>query len=421
MSAAPTFANSVDDLERAKGLRRMRGIALGLLLFAALVFVLTNLFTDLEGVWGFVGRASEAAMIGAIADWFAVTALFRHPLGLPIPHTAIIPRRKDALGASLTSFVADNFLQGEVVTDKIRRAEVMKRAGDWLGAEQNREAVVARASEGIGYLLERIDDAEVASLARDFVIPKINETPKAPILGQLLGEVVRDGSHRGLVDLIAEEAWDWLGRNPDVVDRIVFSRAPSWVPDWVNDQVASRLRREILGWVSEVRDDREHPFRKSIDDWLRTLASDLQDDPQVSAKAEELMASILNRPGIVESVVALWGSLRRTLGESLADSDSEVRRRLRSFVNDMGSRMRDDAEFRTRWEERIARTAGDLADSFGPELASVISDTIERWDGVEAANRIELFVGKDLQYIRINGTVVGALVGIVIHALTLVL
>lgn len=410
-----------EDRERARGLRKMRRLALSLLILATLIFLSTNLFTDLSGVWGFIARGSEAAMIGAIADWFAVTALFRHPLGLPIPHTAVIPRKKDALGASLSAFVATNFLHAEAVSTKIRSLGVSRRAGEWLSRSANRDLVVDRAAGGLEYVLDRIDDEQIAALTRNVIIPRLVATKKSPVLGQLLRQIVLDGAHHKLVDLVIAEAYTWLSDNPQVIDEIVHNRAPSWVPDFVNDQLASRLQREILGWLVDVRDNPYHKARQALDAWLVDLSTDLSTDTPLAEKAEDIINDLLTQDGVVDSVLEIWTSLKQLLREAIIEPDGEVRDRIADLIGEFAERLQTDTAFAERIDDRVATTAGDLAESFGPEIASVISDTIERWDAKEAADRIELYVGRDLQYIRINGTVIGALVGLALHTVIVLL
>ncbi|WP_193071040.1 DUF445 domain-containing protein [Brevibacterium sp. FME37] len=410
-----------EDQERARGLRKMRTLALSLLILATLIFLITHIFTDNTGVWGFVSRASEAAMIGAIADWFAVTALFRHPLGLHIPHTAIIPRKKDTLGASMSAFVAANFLHAEAVSTKIRSAQVSHRAGEWLSRSANRDLVVDRAAGGLEYVLARIDDDSVVTLTRNVIIPRLVATRKTPVLAQFLRQIVLDGAHHKLVDLIVAEAYSWLSDNPQVIDEIVHNRAPSWIPEFVNEQLSNRLQREVLGWVADVRDNEYHKARQALDSWLVDLSDDLNSDTPLSEKAEVIINDLLSQSGVVDSVLEIWSSLKQLLRQAIIDPNGEVRGRISELIGEFAQRLQADSEFAAKIDDRIATTAGDLAESFGPEIASVISDTIERWDAKEAAERIELYVGKDLQYIRINGTVIGALVGLLIHTIIVLL
>lgn len=399
----------------------MRTLALSLLLAAAIIYVLTYTLTGRTGFWGFVNTAAEAAMVGAMADWFAVTALFRHPLGLPIPHTAIIPTRKETLGRSLTDFVAGNFLRGSVVRDKVLRAEPSRRAGEWLTAEENRRKVVAQAARVAGVAVEKIKDDDVAALVHQVVLPKLSEAKKSPIIGEFLADVIADGAHHGLVDLAATELYAWLRENPDTVSRIVQGRAPWWSPQWVNDTVTNRIHQELLGWVADVRDRPAHPARKSIDRWLARFADDLQHDAGTRARAEAVINRVLAREDLAGAVLTLWKSVQRSLMESIADEDGVLRVRGLQALGDFANRLTTDTEYAARLDGQLSGAADTLATMFGPELATVISDTVDRWDGKEAADKIELHVGPDLQFIRINGTVVGALVGVIIHALTLLL
>ncbi len=400
----------------------MRLVATGLLGLAALVFFTLHVLTDMTGVWGFLGAAAEAAMIGAMADWFAVTALFRHPLGIPIPHTAIIPRKKDALGASLSGFVAANFLKAHTVAPKILRAGITRRGGLWLAREKNQDALVARAGQGLEYVLARVDSDTVEGLARNVLVPKLVDTRKSPVLGRLLHEIVDEGAHHRLVDLILGEAYTWLAQNPQVIEDLVRSKKPDWMPSFLGAPVAGRLQREVLTWVAEVHNRRDHPARVALDTWLVELSADLRDEStDIHARAEQVLDELLQQEGVVHAVLDLWASLERLLRSAVLDTEGEVHARIRSMLDELARRATEDTEFQAMLDAKVATVAGDLVESFGHEFAGVISDTIAGWDAEEASERIELYVGRDLQYIRINGTVVGALVGMVIHAITLVI
>lgn len=422
--AAPTglLGDSPADAARRRALRKMRVLATSLLALAAVVYVLTHLLTDRSGFWGFVESASEAAMVGAIADWFAVTALFRHPLGIPIPHTAIIPRKKDALGETLSEFVASNFLRKATVAPKIMSAHITERAGAWLARPESQETVVARAGQALDYVLARVDSSAVESLARNVLVPKLVDLPKAGALGMAMERVVADGSHKRLVDIVVDQAFDWLYNNPQILGEQVSRKSPDWVPRFVNSGIANRLQREVLGWLGDIRDRPDHKVRRALDEWLLGVARDMQDaDSAVAAKTESVLAEVLQHPSIVTAIVEMWNSLSGLLRGAVTATDGEVHRRIRSVLADFADRCVNDTEFAAGVDARLADAVGAAAESFGPELASVISDTIAGWDAAEASEKIELLAGKDLQFIRINGTVIGALVGMIIHALTLVL
>jgi uncharacterized membrane-anchored protein YjiN (DUF445 family) len=405
------------DDRRRRGLRRMRTLAVGLLLLAAAVYLLT---LGEGGVLGFVNAGAEASMVGAIADWFAVTALFKHPLGLPVPHTALIPRRKDELGRSLEEFVGENFLQEGIIRDRVASAAISQRVGAWLADPTQVRRVIDEVSEVAAIGLGKIRDEDVSDLVREALIPRFREEPVAPLAGGLLAEAVRDGVHQGVVDLALDELHGWLLENPETVAEVLEQRAPWWAPSRLNDAVTRRVTAELVTWLAEIRADPDHRARRAFDSLLTQLAEDLQHDPDTRERTERLKERLLDHPQLVESGIALWNALRRALQGSLLDPDGAVRERLVRELTAFGVRLREDAGLRARIDGAAADLSVFAVERYGAELTAVITHTVERWDGREAARRIELHVGRDLQFIRINGTIVGGLVGLVIHAVTVV-
>ena len=400
-----------DDRRRA-GLRRMRTVAVALLLLAAIVYVAT---LDRDGVWGFVNAGAEASMVGAIADWFAVTALFKRPLGLPIPHTALIPRRKAELGRSLEEFVGENFLQETIIRDRVAAAEISLRVGRWLAVPEHARRAVDEFADVAGAALGRIREEHVEELVRDALVPRFREEAIAPLLGGLLAETVREGLHHGLVDLALDEIHSWLVANPETVAEILGERAPWWAPARLNEAVISRLHRELVAWAADIRADPRHHARLALDSMLGQLAEDLLHDPTTQERTERLKERLLDQPQLVASGVSLWNALRRSLQSSLADPEGAVRRRLRDELTSFARRLIDEPPLRARLDGLAAAAAVFAVERYGAEVTAVITHTVQRWDGREAARRIELHVGRDLQFIRINGTLVGGLVGVLIH------
>ncbi|MGO0576311.1 DUF445 domain-containing protein [Ornithinimicrobium panacihumi] len=405
----------ITDEDRRAGLRRMRFVATGLLVVMAIIYVLTH---GRDGVWGYVNAASEAGMVGAFADWFAVTALFRHPLGLKIPHTALVRKRKDDLGASLEQFVTENFLTPAVLRDKFLDAQVVRRLGEWLGRPENAERIVAEAVPFLRRGIERIDEHELRTLVDEVIIPKARKEPLSPVAGHLLERVVEDGSHHGLVDLAVRELHAWLSLHQDQVEDIIRSRAPAWAPAWVNDQVTRRVYQEAVRWARDVKDDPEHKLRRAVDDYLSELGRDLQHDPRTSERFESLKERLLDHPQVSATGVRLGETLRSAILEALDDPNGHLRTRIATELAALGRRVVEDDGLRARLDAWSADTVVGLVSRYGPELTSVISSTIKRWDACEASDKIELHVGRDLQFIRLNGTIVGALVGLVIHTLS---
>jgi uncharacterized membrane-anchored protein YjiN (DUF445 family) len=414
LPTAPIPPTGADE-SRRRGLRRMRAVALGLLVLAAVVYVAT---LDRDGAWAYVHAAAEASMVGAVADWFAVTALFRHPMGIPIPHTALIPRRKDMLAVSLQEFFSDNFLNEQVVRARVADAQVSKRIGGWVSAPQHARRVVDGASGLVRAALVRVKDRDVADLVENELLPRLIDEPLAEVAGGLLAEVVKEGAHTGLVDLTLTEAHRWLSHNEETVTRVIATRAPWWTPQWLDEAVTQRLHLEVVQWVADIRDEPDHPARRALDDLLRDLAHDLSNDPETQERAERLKQRVLTQPQVVVAITSLWNAVRRALVLALDDPDSSLRERSARALADFGQKVVDDPELRERLDGYAADAVTYVVDRYGDELTTVITDTIQRWDGDEAARRIELHVGRDLQFIRINGTLVGGLAGLVIHTLT---
>jgi uncharacterized membrane-anchored protein YjiN (DUF445 family) len=410
ITAAPEL-----DEERRRGLRRMRSLAVGLLLFAAVVYLAT---LDEDGFLGFVNAGAEASMVGAIADWFAVTALFKHPLGLPIPHTALIPRRKEMLGRSLEEFVGENFLHEQVIRERMQVADLSRRVGDWLVVEEQARRVVDEAASVLHIGLTRVRDEDIAALVEEALLPRLRAEPISPVAGSLLAEVVRDKAHHGLVDLALDEAYRWLDQNEDTFSDIVGERAPWWSPPAVNDRVTRRIHVELLAWISDIRNDPVHHARIALDSMLAQLAEDLLHDPATQSRAEALKERVFDHPQILVTAISLWKAFRVALLDALADDDGPLRARAVAELTAFGRRLLEDGELRAKLDKYAADFAVFVVDRYGAELTTVITHTIDRWDGKEAARKIELHVGRDLQFIRINGTIVGGLVGVLIHTVT---
>jgi uncharacterized membrane-anchored protein YjiN (DUF445 family) len=415
VTADLTSALTSDDARR-RDLRRMKVLATALLAVAALGYALT---LRRDGWLGFVNAACEAAMVGAVADWFAVTALFRHPLGLPVPHTALIPTRKDALGRSLQEFVATHFLAPDVVRGRVAAVGVGRRAGVWLSDPDHAERVAGELAGMSRGLLRLTEDERVVGVLEQVVLRPMLQRPLAPPAGRLLEQIVTDGAHHRLLDVIADEVHDWLLRHEEVVTTLVRDRAPAWTPAWVDERVAGRTYHEMLRWAADIRADPRHRVRIAADDVLLGLAKNLQSDPQTQQRAMAVQLRVLEGPALREAVASLWATARSVLDEATRTESSDLRRRLVAGVSSFGHRLAADSALQETVDRYAQDAAGHLVTSYRDEVATVISETIERWDGREASRRIELHVGRDLQFIRINGTVVGGLVGVLIHTLTL--
>ena len=414
MARIPYDSLSAADQQRYRGLRTMKAVALGALLFMAIVFVIAFILEkDLSG-WGYVRAAAEGGMVGALADWFAVTALFRHPLGIPIPHTAIIPRRKDEIGRTLGEFVETNFLEGGVVRQKLESTNIARTAGAWLQDPAHAKTVAAEASTMASGILTALSDDEVQDLISDLAHEHLLSPSWGPSLGTWLSRVVDADAHRGAVDLGVDSIARWLDANREAFDGLVSRRLPSWVPSVAMRLVDDTVYHEATKFVAAVQRDPEHPARKALDQYLERLADNLQHDPETIGRLEGAKSAVFDSPRVRALAADAWNTAKAGLLRSLADEESPLRRRVTAALGDLGDRLATDTALQERVDKRIADAAVFLVDRYRHDIASIITDTVERWDADETSQKIELQVGRDLQYIRLNGTVVGALAGLVI-------
>jgi uncharacterized membrane-anchored protein YjiN (DUF445 family) len=407
----------IDAATRARDLRRMKCFATGLLLIATVIFLASRWWEVNDGpVWiGYVRATAEAGMVGALADWFAVTALFRRPLGLPIPHTAIIPTKKDMIGDSLGDFVGENFLAENVVRDKLARVQASSRVGTWISQESTASRITAELATAARGVVTVLRDEDVQEVIEQILVPKLVERPIGPPIGAVLEGVLADGSHLRLVDLVCDRVYDWVTANHEMVLRIVHERAPAWSPRFVDDMIADRVYLEVQDFAWKVKTDPEHPLRKAIDRFLVEFASDLQRDPDTIERAERIKYQILGHPDVQKFIGQAWSTVKVMILDAAADPSSALRNRVRDGLVALGTRLSTDTELREKIDGWLADAAGYVVRHYRAEITTLITETVERWDAQETSRKIELQVGRDLQFIRINGTVVGALAGLVIY------
>jgi len=403
---------------KLRDLRRMKAVALAFLLGAAVVYVVTRLYNDAAPWVGYVQTMAEASMVGGLADWFAVTALFRHPLGLPIPHTAIIPRKKDALGKNLSEFVGTNFLAEVVVTDKLHRVGIGSRLGNWLAQPRNAERATAELATALRALVTVLRDEDVQPVLENAVVRHLVERPWGPPLGRLLSQLLIDGTHHKLVDMLTERVYEWVRDNHGAVLRVVSQRLPAWSPRFVDELVADRLYGEVLAFAWAVHTEPDHPMRIAVDTFLLEFADDLRTDPEMIERAEAIKLQVLAHPEVQILVGSAWGTAKKMLLGAAEDPSSELRRRVRDALIALGRRLVEDAELRSKVDNWLQGVATYVVSNYRGEITALITDTVERWDAEETARKVELQVGRDLQFIRINGAVVGALAGLVIHTVS---
>ncbi len=405
-----------DEADRLRALRRMKAIATGLLVLAGVVFVVAR---RIDGTLaGYVEAFAEAAMVGALADWFAVTALFKHPLGLPIPHTAIIKERKDDIGRGLGTFVQGNFLSGPVVAERIRAIGVAERIASHLSDPANARRLSENASDAVRAGLEVLRDEDLGPVVDQMVRDRVAEVPAAALGAKVLEAALVEGHQQLVVDALLDASGGFLDRNIATIRARVQRESPWWVPESIDDRVVARLTNGARRFLAEVADDPDHEVRRQIDERARLLAERLRTSPELEARSEELKRQILEHPALRSWSGRLWTDLRALVLEQASDPDSELRKRLAEGIERLGQQLATDSELQAKVDGWVERTVLYVLDQYRGEVADLISGTVARWDAEDASRRIEVQVGRDLQFIRINGTIVGGLVGVVIHALT---
>ncbi|MFG2377348.1 DUF445 domain-containing protein [Streptomyces sp. NPDC048504] len=411
---------SAADQERQRGVRRMKLTALALLLFVAVVYVLAKWASHAgAGPWaGYVAAAAEAGMVGAMADWFAVTALFRHPLGLPIPHTAIIPTKKDQLGVSLGEFVGENFLSEEVVRQRLRAVGIGSRLGAWLAVPEHADRVTAELSAALRGALTVLRDSDVQAIVGEAITRRADAQEIAPGIGKTLEKIVADGGHKRVVDLVVSRAHDWLVLHDEQVMDAVEGGAPGWTPRFVDKRIGERVYKELLRFVTEMRDMPSHPARGALDRFLGDFAADLQSDTQTRARVERLKGEVLGRGEVQDLIASAWTSVRSMIVSAAEDERSELRLRVRASLLSLGARMAVEPKLREKADGWVEGAAVYVVTTYRKEITSLITDTVAGWDAEHTTRKIEANIGRDLQFIRINGTVVGSLVGLLIYTVT---
>jgi uncharacterized membrane-anchored protein YjiN (DUF445 family) len=405
------------DAERRRALRRMKLVALSFLIGATGLFLACR-WAQVHGAppWvGYVGAAAEAGMVGALADWFAVTALFRHPLRIPIPHTAIIKRKKDQLGEGLGTFVRENFMSADVVETKLRDAQIASRMGKWLSDYSHATRVASETATVLRVAVEMLRDEDVQHVLDRMIIERIAEPKWGPPVGRVLATLLAEGRQEALIQLLCDRAFQWALNAGETIQRVVTRDSPSWSPRFIDELVGDRIHRELVEFTDKVRRNPDHEVRRSATRFLFEFADDLQHDEATIARAETVKEQLLARDEVTNAAASAWRAAKRMILESVDDPSSALRTRIADSVVRIGESLRDDADLRDKVDDWIVRAAQHLVSEYGVEITTIITDTIERWDAEEASRRIELHVGRDLQFIRINGTVVGALAGLVIY------
>ncbi len=413
------------DEERRRDLRKMKAAATGFLVFAAVVYLFTRYLESRDGAdlaaWvPYVRAASEAGMVGALADWFAVTALFRHPLGLPIPHTALIKRKKDQIGDQLGGFIEENFMVPELIEERAASLELPRRMSTWFADPRNAPRVSEEAARLVSLAAEMLDDEDVEKFLMAAVRWAAEPDWSQP-MGRILEQLVEEDRLEPMLQLGSDRAHEWALGSLDLIDRLVDRDGPQWMPKFAANFVGDKIYKELVDFTAKVAADPHHDLRRAMIGAITQFANDLQYDPATIAKFEGLKTELVGRDEVTGAASTAWKAGKAVIEKMLDDPNDTLRNTIANSVIQVAERIRDDEPLQQKMNSWVARGAHHVAANYANEIISVITETVRGWDAQETSDKIELQVGRDLQFIRINGTVVGALAGLAIYTVSVLI
>jgi len=407
-----------DEKVRAKQLQDMKLRAGGLLVLAAIAFAISHYLRARYPWLGWVQAFSEASLVGGLADWFAVTALFKHPMGIPIPHTAIIPSRKDRVGEVLGAFVERNFLNRQVIERRLVDARLGERLAKFLSDPANSKAVARHAARGLVAAAESMRDDDVQSMIDSAILDRIKAARVAPFIGRGLSLITAGNRHQELLDEGIRLAARAVTENEDIIRRRIEAETPWWIPGAVDEKILRKIVDGIERTLTEVRDDVNHPLRVRFDAALGKFIEDLQTSPEVMERAEQLKEEMLSADAIRHFSSSIWADTKAGLvrrAERAEETDVDT---ISNGLARLGGAILEDKELLERVDGWLCSGVLGLVERYQSEVSELISHTVRGWDPTATSRRIELAIGRDLQFIRINGTIVGGLVGLILHAIT---
>jgi uncharacterized membrane-anchored protein YjiN (DUF445 family) len=420
LSPAAARWSRPDDALRQVQLDSMKRRATGLLAVAGVVFLVARYFEATYPWVGYIRATAEASLVGGLADWFAVTALFRHPLGLPIPHTAIIATRKDRIGRTIGNFVQNHFLARDVLVARLRSVHIAERSARWLANPENSRRVARQVAAGMVKTLDALPDENVRDLVQQTVTDRLRAIRVAPALGQTLSVVLAGSRHQELLSEAVRLAAKAVDDNREVVRQQVKEESPWWVPGIVDDKIYQRIVTAIERLLQDIGTDLNHPLRAAFDTALRDFIDRLQHSHDVITRAEALKEQWLRDPAFLELSSRLWETTRAAILRyaTQAEEGSPTGGALENGITAFGASLLANEALLTEIDEGVIGLVASALEQYRHEAADLIAQTVASWDPEAAAQRLELAIGRDLQFIRINGTLVGGLVGLLIYTVS---
>ena len=416
-TVGPAAGTQREGDKRAR-LRRMRQLATSLLVLMLGLLAASTLLEPRYPFLQWLRAFSEAAVVGAIADWFAVVALFRHPLGLPIPHTAIIPRKKDEIGASLGDFVEHNFLTPDNVIERLADVNLAGAGARWLIEPRNGEQAARALCALVPRVIEMVDDDDVRSFFERSVLPQLEDVDLARVAGQVLEIVTEGGHHEALLDRALKEVESLVSAHRDLILH-KFGDASKYTPAFVDAYIVNRFVAGMIQLLHDVADDADHPLRLRFAEGIRELVEKLKTSPELRERGERIKAQIIEHLRTEPYYRRLWTRLKQRLGADIGSPHSRLQAYARTALTALGNGLLQDRVMQQRLNSWALKVAETLMLAHRHQVSLLITDIVKSWDAKEVSKKLELEIGKDLQYIRVNGTLVGGAVGVALHALTL--
>lgn len=405
-----------DDAERQAQLDAMKWRATALLGFAAIVFGVALAFENRYPWLGYVRATAEASLVGGLADWFAVTALFRHPLGIPIPHTAIVATHKGRIGRVIGNFVQNHFMSREVIAANLRAVRPAERAARWLSDPEHSRRIAQQAASGLAKALEALPEEDAEALIKQIVSARLRATRVAPVLGKTLALVLVEDRHQDILNQAVRLAAETIRDNRDAIREQVRAQSPWWVPGVVDDKIYQRIIGGVEHLLRVIATDPGHPLRAAFDTALRDFIDRLQHSPDVIAKAEAIKEEWLDDPSVAELSTKLWETTRRAILTYATQADGRAPGPLERGLSEFGRVLLENPTLLAELDDVVIDVTAAVVERYRGEAGDLIAHTVAGWDPAATSRRFELAVGRDLQFVRINGTLVGGLVGLVIYA-----
>ena len=418
-STPPALVITADDELKRVRLVRMKRVATGMLVAVAALFAVSKVYETQYPSLAWIRAFSEAAMVGGIADWFAVTALFRHPMGIPIPHTAIVASRKDRIGKALGNFVQRNFLTRDVVASKLLNMKLGERAARWLAEPEHSHRLAQHVARGLSGAINVLRDDDVQTLVDRGVVSRLRTVQAAPLVARLFEMLTDDGRHHSLLNEGLRVVAKFDDENDEMIRARVKKESPWWVPGVVENRLQDKVISSLEKTLNDVAVDPAHPLRQRYEEAVVNFVNSLRTNPDVIAKAEQIKLDLLAHPAVGEFSRSVWSDVKTRVtnyAERMASNAEAEPDQIEKWLGNLGRAVLSDPELSAKVDGWVVELVTYAVEQARDEVAQLIASTVAAWDADATSRKIELQIGRDLQFIRINGTIVGGLVGVLLHA-----